>query len=220
MAPRCALVAGATGLVGGLVVEHLRSSSDVSRVVVLVRRSSGLARGKVEEAIVDFRKLDEKAFEGVDDAYLCLGTTIKKAGSQAAFYEVDHDYTLAVAKPAKRAGATRCALVSAIGASPDAGNFYNRVKGETDRDVEAIGFDDLVIVRPSFLLGERNESRPGERIGAAMTRALGFALVGGLSKFRAIDARHVARAMIAALPGAGPKRILLHDEMEELSRRL
>jgi len=218
MASRCALVAGATGLVGGHVVERLVESADKGRVVVLVRKKTEKLPAEVDQKVVDYDALDPAPFAGVDDVYLCLGTTIRKAGSEDAFRKVDHDYTVAVASAAKAAGATRCAIVSAIGASPDAPSFYYRVKGETDRDVEAIGFDDLVIARPSFLVGDRQENRPGERVGIAMTKALGFALVGGLRKYRVIGAKQVARAMVAALPNAGKRRILEHDAIVDLSR--
>lgn len=217
MAPRCALIAGATGLVGGHVVERLVESADIGRVVVLVRKKSDKWSGKVEQKIVDYDALEQKDFDGVDDVYLCLGTTIKKAGSQEAFRKVDHDYTLAVAKAAKAGGASRCALVSAIGASPKAGSFYYRVKGETDRDVEALDFGDLVIARPSFLMGDRQESRPGERAAIAITNVLQWTLVGGLTKYKNVEAKQVARAMVAALPDAGQRLILEHDAIVQLS---
>jgi uncharacterized protein YbjT (DUF2867 family) len=217
MASGCSLVAGATGLVGGHVVERLLENG-ANRVVVLVRKKTDTLPAEVEQKVVDYDALDPAIFAGVDDVYLCLGTTIKKAGSEDAFRKVDHDYTLAVASTAKAAGAKRCALVSAIGASPKAPSFYYRVKGETDRDVEALGFDDLVIARPSFLVGDRQENRPGERVGIAVTKALGFALVGGWSKYRVVEAKNVARALVAALPDAGKLRILEHDAIVELSR--
>lgn len=217
MASRSALVAGATGLVGGHVVERLAASADVSRVVLLVRRASGLAREKVEEKVIDFDALDRTAFDGIDDVYACLGTTIKKAGSQDAFRKVDHDYTLAVANAAKAAGAARFALVSSVGASARSKNFYLRVKGETEEAVEKIGFGGLVIAQPSVLVGKREESRPGEKVGIAVTKAFSFAMVGGLKKFRPIEARRVADAMVAAMTEVTGKRVLEHEEIVRLS---
>jgi uncharacterized protein YbjT (DUF2867 family) len=151
--------------------------------------------------------------------YACLGTTIKKAGSQDAFRKVDHDYTLAVANMAKAAGVTRFAVVSSVGASARSSNFYLRVKGETDDALEKIGFAGLVIARPSVLVGNREEHRPGEKVGIAVTKAFSFAMVGGLKKFRPIEARRVAAAMVSTMKTAEhTKRIVLeHDALVKLS---
>jgi uncharacterized protein YbjT (DUF2867 family) len=214
MASRSALVAGATGLVGGHVVEHLAESADVDRVVVLVRKKTGRwPSAQVEEKVVDYAALEPAPFAGVSEVYACLGTTIKKAGSQDAFRKVDHDYTLAVANAAKAAGATRFALVSSVGGSPRSSNFYLRVKGETEEAVEKIGFAGLVIARPSMLVGDRAESRPGEKVGIALGKAFSFAMVGGLKKFRPIGAKQVAKAMVDAMAVAGDSKMLVleHD---------
>lgn len=189
----------------------------MTRVVVLVRRPSGLAQGKIEERVVDYDALDRAAFAGIDEVYACLGTTIKKAGSQDAFRKVDHDYTLAVANGAKAAGVSRFAVVSSVGASARSGTFYLRVKGETDDALGRIGFDGLVIARPSVLVGNREEHRPGEKVGIAVSKAFSFAMVGGLKKWRPIEARRVARAMVEATKDVAGKRILEHEDLVKLS---
>lgn len=215
MASRSALVAGATGLVGGHVVERLVESADVDRVVVLVRKKAGKwPSAKVEDKVVDYDTLDPAAFAGVNEVYACLGTTIKKAGSQDAFRKVDHDYTLAVANAARAAGVERFAVVSSVGASARSSNFYLRVKGETDEAIEKIGFPSLVIARPSMLVGNREETRPGEKVGIAMGKAFSFVMVGGLKKYRPIEARRVANAMVAALPETKGTQILEYDALK------
>lgn len=193
-------------------------SADVDRVVVLVRKKTGKwPSPKVEEKVVDYDALDPSAFAGVNEVYACLGTTIKKAGSQDAFRKVDHDYTLAIANAAKAAGVERFAVVSSVGANARSSNFYLRVKGETDEAIEKIGFPSLVIARPSMLVGNREESRPGEKVGIAMSKVFTFAMVGGLKKYRPIEARRVAGAMIAAVArGSGSATILEHDDLVEL----
>jgi uncharacterized protein YbjT (DUF2867 family) len=124
-----------------------------------------------------------------------------------------------VAALAKAAGATRLALVSSVGADPESSTFYLRVKGETERDVGAIGFPSFVIARPSGLVGHRAEPRPGERIGIAVGRAFAPAMLGRLRKYRPIEARRVADAMIAAVAeGALGTRILAYEELMSLSR--
>ncbi len=219
MTTRTALLAGATGLVGGHVKSVLLAHPDYRRVTVLVRRPlGGESNAKLSEVVVDFEALAEHAAElGADDVYACLGTTIKVAGSQEKFRRVDHDYTVAVAELAKKAGATRLALVSSVGAAATSGNFYLRVKGETERDVAALGYDAVSIARPSLLVGDRRESRPAEAAGIAVARALAFTMVGGLRAYRPIEAKAVAAALVrATLDGAPGVRVL---EFAELASR-
>jgi len=146
--------------------------------------------------------------------YCCLGTTIKKAGSQDAFRRVDHDYVVALAQAAKQAGARRFLLVSALGANPRSHIFYNRVKGEVERDVSAVAFAAVHIFRPSLLLGERAESRPLERLGTLAFGVLAPLLVGPLRPYRPIAAEAVAQAMVRAALGEGTGvRVHYYDEM-------
>jgi uncharacterized protein YbjT (DUF2867 family) len=215
--PRTALLAGATGLVGRHVLELLLSDADVAHVHALVRRPLDASHDKLTSHLVDFEKL-EVDVGAVDDVYLCLGTTIKVAGSKDRFRRVDQDYSVAVARVGHERGAGRAALVSSVGASASASSFYLRVKGETEQSVEAIGFATLVVARPSFLLGERTEKRTGEKIGVGVARALSFALVGGLRTYRPIEAEKVARAMILAMgSGTAGTRVLDHDAILALT---
>lgn len=210
---RTALVVGATGLVGGHAVELLAEDPRWSRVIVLARRSTGRAHAKITEHIVDFEAL-AVSLDGVDDVFACLGTTIKVAGSQERFRRVDHDYTLAVARRAHDAGASRLALVSSVGASDRASNFYLRVKGETERDVRELGYGTLVIARPSLLVGERREARAGERVGIAVASVVAPLMLGRLRAYRPIAARDVARAMIDAVAeGTSGVRLLTHEDL-------
>jgi uncharacterized protein YbjT (DUF2867 family) len=218
-APRTALLAGATGLVGGHCLDLLLARPDVARVHLLLRRALGRGDAKIVEHVVDFEHLAEAAAAfAVDDVYACLGTTIKVAGTQERFRHIDHDYTVDLARRARAAGAARLALVSSVGAAATARTFYLRVKGETERDVAALGFPTLAILRPSMLVGERREKRAGEAVGVAVSRALAFAMVGGLRAYRPIAARTVAAAMVGALMGDGTgQRLLEHDAIVEAS---
>jgi uncharacterized protein YbjT (DUF2867 family) len=211
---RTALLVGATGLIGGHVLSTLLERSEYSAVTALVRRPTGKKHDKLRERIIDFEDMAAAgdAFD-VTDVYACLGTTIKVAGSQERFRQVDHDYTVNVAKLAKQHGASRLAVVSSIGASAAASSFYMRVKGETEDDVRALGFSHLVIAQPSILIGERTESRPGERVGIVAMRALDFAMFGALRKYRAIDARTVAQGMIRAMLSGSGEQVLRYDEL-------
>jgi uncharacterized protein YbjT (DUF2867 family) len=212
-APRTALLAGASGLVGGHCLRLLLAEPAYGRVIALGRRALPLQHAKLEQKLVDFAHIADLA-PRADDVYCCLGTTIKKAGSQATFRKVDHDYVVALAQAAKQSGARRFLLVSAIGANPRSQVFYSRVKGETERDVSAVAFAAVHIFRPSMLLGDRAESRLGERLSLPVFRMLTPLLAGPLRPYRAIAAETVARAMIrAALGDTTGVRVHRYDEM-------
>ena len=132
----------------------------------------------------------------VDDVFCCLGTTIKQAGSEAAFRQVDHDFVVGLANAGLRAGATQFLLVSAIGADPDSRVFYSRVKGETEAAIRGLPYQAVQIFRPSLLLGHRPEFRLGERIAMLAAPVLAPLLFSRLRRYRPIQAATVARAMV------------------------
>ncbi len=215
---RAALVAGATGLIGRALVERMLAERSVGAVHALVRSPApalSMLSG-VNQVIVDYaRGLPE--LPAADDAFCCLGTTIKVAGSQAAFRAVDHDAVVAFARAARAAGALRFGVVSALGANPKSGVFYNRVKGEMEADVMALGFDSVIIVRPSLLTGDRaaldQPVRTGERLAALVAGPLGALIP---KSVRPIEADTVARALLRAMLQAEPgawrfESAALHD---------
>lgn len=216
---RTALLAGATGLVGGHLLERLLAEPVYARVVALVRRPLELENAKLEPRVVEFDHLAEMPDPpGVDDVFCCLGSTIRKAGSQAAFRRVDHDYVMATARLGLAGGARRFLLVSAIGSSPSAMTFYSRVKGEAEASVTALGYPALHIFQPSILMGERQESRPGERLGIAAVRVLNGLLAGPLRPYRGIRPETVAAAMVsAALSGTDGRHVHTYDGIERLA---
>lgn len=197
---RIVMVLGATGLVGGELLRQLLARRGVARVVAPGRRPvappAGIPREqavKLDPRVVDFDRLerDADAFNGVTQIFCALGTTIRQAGSRERFRRVDQEYPLEAARLGLRLGARHFLLVSAIGADPDSRIFYNRVKGELERDLRALGYRSLTIVRPSLLLGERAEFRLGEEIGK---------LVGWLAprRWAPVQARDVARVLVEA----------------------
>jgi uncharacterized protein YbjT (DUF2867 family) len=194
---RTALLAGATGLVGGQVLEQLLADGTWSRVVSIGRRSTPQRHAKLEQRIADLGALDAQLdFPPVDDIFCCLGTTIKQAGSQAAFRRVDHDFVLGLANTGLRLGATQFLLVSAIGADPASRVFYNRVKGEVEAAIRKLPYRAVQIFRPGLLLGKRSEFRFGERIAMAVVPVVHPFLIGRLRRYHSIHARDVARAMV------------------------
>ena len=197
MSPRTALLAGATGLVGSHVLEFLLADPEWSRVVTVGRRTTPARHEKLEQRIVDLGALEAVAdLPPADDVFCCLGTTIKQAGSQAAFRRVDHDFVVGLARAGLRAGAKQFLLVSAIGADPESRVFYSRVKGEAEAAVRKLPYRAIQIFRPSLLLGKRAEFRLGERIMRLAAPLLSVFLVGRLRRYRPIHAATVARAMV------------------------
>ncbi|HWL88139.1 MAG TPA: NAD-dependent epimerase/dehydratase family protein [Polyangiaceae bacterium] len=205
MTSRTALLVGATGLVGSHCLDALLAEPNYEHVLVLTRRSLGRTDPKLEEVTVDFERLPDHAETmRADDVYCCLGTTLKVAGSKQAFRHVDHDYAVEVARMARAQGAKRLAFVSSVGADIHSSNFYLSVKGETERDVDTLGYEAVEIFRPFLLLGERAERRPGESMAGAVSRGLAGAMIGPLRKYRPIEASAVAAAMVHALVHGEP----------------
>jgi uncharacterized protein YbjT (DUF2867 family) len=191
---RHALVVGATGLVGSILVDTLLADAHWSRVTALARRPVERRDPKFHSLVVDFAHLDGSAWPEVDDAFCCLGTTIRAAGSPDAFRRVDHDYPLAVAQSALARGARQFLFVSAIGADPRARVFYSRVKGELERDVALLPFRAVIALRPALLAGERTAHRRGERLALALMTPLRGVMP---RNYRPVAAAAVARAMVA-----------------------
>lgn len=212
---RVALVAGATGLVGQAIVLLLLADEQYSAVHVVGRRTPDLQHPKL--AVHISRSLSDWRSPAVDDVFIALGTTIKAAGSQAAFKAIDGDAVVAIASAAKAAGATRLAVVSAMGASARSGVFYNQVKGEMEAAVSLLGFETLVIARPSLLAGDRDALKQPERVAEKL--ALGaFKWLKPLipSNYRSVDASSVAQAMVSTLQTAGAgKHVLLSGDMQK-----
>lgn len=217
---RTAAVLGATGLVGGLCLDLLLADPAWHRVTPVVRRPTGRAHPRLTEAVADFDRLEAAGDAlAVDDVFCCLGSTIRKAGSQQAFYRIDHDYPVAAARLASERGATRFFLVTAVGGSPDSRVFYNRVKGEVERDVAAVPFEGVGIFRPSLILGPREERRPAESAAQVLMPLITPLLVGPLRKYRAVEAGDIARAMLRlAREGVRGVRIVESDEIAVLGR--
>lgn len=210
---RAVALAGATGLVGRSILEGLLVDGSVTAVHALGRRDPGIAHPKLTSHVVDFAALP--VLPPLDEVYLALGTTIKAAGTQAAFRAVDFDANLAVARAALAAGARHAGLVSAMGADAKSRIFYNRVKGELEEALARLSFDGLVITRPSLLTGDREAlgqpKRPAEKVATAVSKLLGRLIP---ANYRPIAAADVARALLARVPSARGRMVLLSGEMQ------
>jgi uncharacterized protein YbjT (DUF2867 family) len=216
---RTAALLGASGLVGGFCLRALADDAAYSRLILLGRRE--LARwkqAKVSQRVVaDLASLTAEDFRGVQDVFIALGTTIRKAGSQAEFRRIDLEMPLHVAAEAAKAGAEQLVLVSAVGADAKSKNFYLRTKGELEQEIAKLPFKAFHILRPSLLIGKRAESRPGESIGLAMAPALNIFAMGPLRKYHGVSAEVVGRAMVgAAASGKTGTSIYEYDDLKRL----
>lgn len=191
-------------MVGSACLQELLKTLDYDPVYALVRRPLSVANPKLAEIRSDADHFGTLPSMKGAVVFCAIGTTIKKAGSQAAFRHVDYDYPLQIAQAALGAGAIDFVLVSSVGADASSGSFYLRVKGELERAVSALGFRSVHILRPSVLMGERAESRTGERAGIAVANAIQFLLIGGLSKYRPIAGADVGRAMVRCAGSPSP----------------
>lgn len=189
---KTALVLGATGLIGDQLTHQLIESSWYDKVKVLVRTPLNWQHPHLQEVPFDFERPNGLIAQA-DDIFCCLGTTMKKAGSKEAFKRVDYHYPINIAQLGLANGASQFAIVTAMGADPESSFFYNRVKGEVERDLMAMNFPTLLIFRPSLLLGNRSENRLGERLAEGVMQLLSPVIP---AKYKGIEASKVASAML------------------------
>jgi uncharacterized protein YbjT (DUF2867 family) len=215
MSTTSVVIAGASGLVGGLVLDQLCADPEVESVTSVGRRTLERAEPKLRQLTVDFANLAPTALPAADVALCALGTTAKKAGSAAAFRAVDFDAVVNFARAAHAAGTARLVVVSALGANPRAHGLYNKVKGEAEAALREVGFASLAILRPSLLLADRTESRPAERAAIVVSRALSPLM--SLFDGRPIDAQRVVHAMVRIAKAAEPgTRVYESGELQKL----
>jgi len=220
MANRKALIFGATGLIGNLLLDELLNTEKYSEIVLFSRQAIGVSHPKVREFTVDFSNPEAfiKQITG-DDLFICLGTTIKKAGSVKKMEEIDRDLPVILASAASLNGVKRIAVVSSIGANAASANYYLRIKGEMEQEILKLKFESIAIVRPSMLLGERKEKRPGELAGKVVMKVFNPLLIGKIKKYRGIHGRDVARAMITILHRENNTKIYESDELQIIANK-
>ncbi|MCD4769341.1 MAG: NAD(P)H-binding protein [Bacteroidales bacterium] len=214
---RTVVVFGATGLVGSYLLEELVKNIKYSAIKVFTRKTLTIEHIKIIEHIVDIENIDSYKDEiRGNDLFICLGTTYRKAGSVKRVEEIDRDLPFAIGEMSLKKGIERIAVVSAVGANKKSRSYYNRIKGEMEQKIIDLGFTRTVIVRPSLLLGKREEFRLMESTGKLFMKLLSFVLTGRLKKYRAVHGRNVASAMIRALGESSDKIFYESDELKAL----
>lgn len=218
MKNKTALIVGATGLVGYELVKLLLASTEYVRVIIWVRKATGLSDKKLEEVVIDFDKIEAYEIEDkVDHVFCCLGTTIKKAKTQKAFKKVDLEYPLALGRWAKDKNVSQFLIVTAMGADEKSRIFYNKTKGQLEQGLREIGLNGLHIFRPSLLLGERNEVRSGEKVAATVSKFMPILFIGPLRRYAPIQGREVAYAMYkTAIEGRVGIYVYSSNEISEI----
>lgn len=213
---KTAIVFGASGLIGSQLLPLLLADPEYNLVVVFTRRPLGIRNAKLEEVITDFKDLDplRKHVKG-DVVFNCLGTTINTAGSEAAFRRVDFELVRWSAIAAAENNVPRFLVVSAMGANVGSRIFYNRTKGEMEKAVSVLNFQQCVILRPSILYGPRKEFRFGERVGQAFM-FLFWPLTP--AKYKPIHAGTVAKAMVKMAHDGTVSGVVENDRIRKIGR--
>ncbi|MEN8120765.1 MAG: NAD(P)H-binding protein [Bacteroidota bacterium] len=216
---KIAAVFGATGLVGKELILQLIQGGDYHKVMVFNRSQQNYESPKIEEFIIDgqnFESISNKVIP--DDLYCCIGTTMKKAGSKAAFQKVDYEIPVWLAKTAEKNEVEKLFIVSSVGANPKSKNFYLSTKGKMEQEVLKYKIPGIYFFRPSMLLGNRNELRFGEILGKRAMKLSGFLMIGKLKKYKAISAKVVAQTMLKVAQGDYSKHFFESNELWDLAQ--
>ncbi len=223
--PRIAVIAGATGLIGSQLLRMLIQSGRWGKIIVLTRRPlpAQAQHPLTDNRVIDFSQLDQLHIESdipVQDCFCCLGTTLKQAGSKAAFYEVDYTYCMALAQWARQQSVAHFLLVSAVSAKADSMIWYNAVKGRLEADLQKMCWPQLTVVKPSLLLGVRPEPRFLEHLAIRLAPLLSPVFCGPLRRSHPVAAEAVASALLMAAlqPGSEPVRSLYYEEIVKLAK--
>lgn len=215
-----AVILGGTGLIGGYLLHELINDNYFEKVIALTRRPLQLINARLENVVVDFDKFSEleSSYQTAAVIFVAVGTTQKNVkGDKMAYRKVDYDITLNIAKIAVQKGAETFVLVSSVGADPEANNFYTKLKGEIEQAISKIGFKSMYIFRPSVLLGKRREFRLLEKIAQGLMKSVSKIFYGTAAKYKAVQAKDVARAMLRVGKEASPGRhILYYDDVMNL----
>lgn len=211
---KSAIIIGATGLTGSEVLKQLLKDENYSSVKLFTRRSLGENNVKIEEFVGDLFNIESFRKDFVaDEVYICIGTTKKKTPDRAEYRKIDIGIPVSAAKLARENGIQRFVVISAIGADAKSKIPYNKIKGEMEVGVQSVGIPRTYIIRPSLILGKRNEYRVGEKLGVFIFKLLNPLFVGKLKKYRGVEASAIAGKMIELCNSDIPSVVIESDEI-------
>lgn len=220
MEEQTAVVIGATGLIGGYLVNELLNDEQFSIIRILVRKQLPIEHPKLQQQVIDFTNITDykNKFGNGDVIFCCIGTTMKKVkGDKNAYTKIDHDIPAKAAEIGIAEGYKKFVIISSVGANANSSNFYLQLKGKTEDAIKQFPFESIYIVRPSMLLGKRKESRPVEKVGQILMKTFSFLLIGVIKKYQPVKASDVAKAMVAATKKEQPGiHILEYNEIKKL----
>lgn len=206
-----ALLFGASGFIGSYLLDELLNNADYEKVTIVVRKNLNVYHPKLKTVLGDYQSLPQLTADlEADDVFITLGTTQKNTPEKDKYYQIDHDYPVLGAKMARENGAKSVFAVTAVGANTKSGVFYIKTKGETERDIMALNFNHTHIFRPSMLMGNRKEKRLLEKILIRIWSVINPIFIGALSKYRGIDGKDVAKAMLNAAKNQSEKVKIYH----------
>ena len=217
---KTAIILGATGLTGGLLLRELLEDNRYDKVKVFSRKTIGLNHPKIKEYLGDI--LDLNTFKNsfkADEVFCCIGTTAKKTPDKSVYRNIDFDIPVKAAKLCKKNKIDTFIVMSSLGADAKSKVFYNRTKGEMEEGVLKENILNTYILRPSIILGDRKESRLGEDIGKIMMQTFQFLLFGKFKKYRAIESKNIAKAMVYLANTKLADQIIESDQIVELSKK-
>lgn len=216
---KTAIILGATGLTGGLLLSKLLDDVRYDQIKIFSRKSIGFKHPKIKEYLGDILNFDLfKKYFFADEVYCCIGTTAKKTPDKSLYKKIDIGIPMAAAKLCKKNKIDTFIVMSSLGANSKSTVFYNKIKGVMEEEVLKEGIPFTYILRPSIILGNRNENRLGEDMGKIMMRSFQFLMIGKIRKYRPIEANKIARTMIYLANAKPDLQIIESDRIEELSR--
>ena len=220
MKQKTALIIGATGLTGGILLNELLHDDRYAKVKVLSRKSLQQVHPKLEVQLIDFENMGhyKKVFIA-DECYCCIGTTKAKTPDEDRYRQIDYGIPVEAARICKYNGVPAFIVMSSLGADPNSRVFYSRIKGEMEEAILDLSFKKTIIVRPSLIAGERKEKRVGEQIAKLVMGIVNPILVGRLKKYRSIHPQTIAKAMVKLANSVVDKSVFLSDELNSIGKR-
>ena len=217
---KTAIILGATGLTGGLVLEKLLKDRRYDSVKLFSRSTAGINHPKIEEHLIDLFELEKYAESfTADEVYCNIGTTKSKTPNEEVYRKIDYGIPVAAAKLAKKNNIEKFLVISALGADADSKMFYNKTKGEMERDVLKAEVPETYIFQPSLIAGDRKEKRTFEALGKHVMKFLNYLMIGPLKKYQSIHPETIAKAMIIVANEGYQKQKIESDEIKQIAKQ-